>query len=525
MSRSNESIAIDLAQLHCYERELGRLVPLTAICADYPHLISDVAEIIAAFEAVETLRQQLHDENEHQPAKIGRYLIQQQIGHGGMGLVYRGRDEQLGRPVAVKLLRQRFLHFDSFHKRFLFEAQVTARMEHPAIPTVYQIDTLADGRPYYAMKLVVGRNLNEIIRDKSFEWNHLAVFEAICQGVAYAHECGVIHRDLKPQNVMIGPHGEVHVVDWGLAKKLDSADDLASSMYLSLHDFNTHYGCVIGTPAYMAPEQARGDIEKLDRRTDVFGLGAILYAILTGTPLYEGDSPSTTLQLAIHGKAKGQIGERLSRVSNPHLTQICTLLLSPDQSMRPEHAGIVADLIRSYRTRIENQLSNADLKLVDDQYFARIDLTRSHSDRVMVPDPAQKPSSQLLSMLEANPLEVRVGPPNPVRSEDRDPYGMTSYGDIILNDFNSATKPSTIATTNHTLDHPSGDVEPVELVEELEPEPFDELADSGEMFSYPNIIFGFCLGVLISYVSPTLGGVVVVVYTVIQHAIKLSRNR
>ncbi|HVK12562.1 MAG TPA: serine/threonine-protein kinase, partial [Gemmataceae bacterium] len=256
----------------------------------------------------------------------GRYDLGAKIARGGMGVVYRAHDRLLNRTVAVKVMRGKFLSRPDLMRRFLAEARISARLQHPGIVPVYEVGTLPDGRPFIAMKLIEGETLARLLAARSTPADHLShflkVFEALCQAVAYAHEQGVIHRDLKPDNVMVGSFGEVQVMDWGLAKVLGGGGDSEAEIPTlpapwptptSKADFRaadnapvgehathatmivpvgpeapdaaqTDAGAVFGTAPFMPPEQARGEIDKLDARGDVFALGAILCQILTGQP-------------------------------------------------------------------------------------------------------------------------------------------------------------------------------------------------------------------------------------------------
>ncbi len=215
-----------------------------------------------------------------------------EIGRGSMGTVYRGRDDWLGRDVAVKLLREGRERNPALRRRFLAEARVASQLQHPGIVPVYELGLLDGDRPYIAMKLVEGRTLAELLverPDPSHDRGRfLAIFVHACHAVAYAHSRGVIHRDLKPANIMVGPFGEVQVMDWGLSKILDGGpapvDWPGETTFPALGPDESRAGTVFGTPAYMSPEQAAGDLRSVDERSDVFGLGAILYETLTGRP-------------------------------------------------------------------------------------------------------------------------------------------------------------------------------------------------------------------------------------------------
>src|SRR6516165_9690780 len=226
-------------------------------------------------------------------SELGPLSEWEEIAHGGMGVVYRCRDRALGRDLAVKVLHERYRGCADMVRRFIEEAQVCGQLTHPGVVPVYGLGRLADGRPFFTMKLVEGRTLQELLAARATPagelHRYLQVFEQMAQAVAYAHSRGVWHRDLKPLNVMVGAFGEVQVMDWGLARVLNRDSHPAAADSSSLHTVRSkeaeqasQAGTVLGTPAYMAPEQARGEIDWVDQRADVFGLGAILCEILTG---------------------------------------------------------------------------------------------------------------------------------------------------------------------------------------------------------------------------------------------------
>ncbi|MCI0548534.1 MAG: serine/threonine protein kinase, partial [Candidatus Rokubacteria bacterium] len=225
----------------------------------------------------------------------GRYEVAGELARGGIGVVLKGRDRDLGREVALKVLRAEHAANPLMVRRLVEEAQIGGQLQHPGVLPVHELGLDADRRPFFAMKLVRGRTLAALLEERGEPTRDrrrfLSIFELVAQTIAYAHARGVIHRDLKPSNVMVGAYGEVQVVDWGLAKVLARggvADDhipearaIATVRSAGRSDSRSEAGSVLGTPAYMAPEQARGEVEAQDERCDVFALGALLCEILT----------------------------------------------------------------------------------------------------------------------------------------------------------------------------------------------------------------------------------------------------
>jgi predicted Ser/Thr protein kinase len=211
----------------------------------------------------------------------GRYELLTTLGHGGMGTVYLAHDTILDREVALKVLEPG--GDEAIAARLAQEARILGRLEHPGIVPVHDCGRLADGRLFYAMKRVRGERLDRWMADADLH-TRLGVFVRICEAVSFAHAHQVIHRDLKPENVMIGEFGEVLVLDWGIARVLDrlDADSPPAQRPPLTPSINTAHGTVVGTPAYMAPEQARGEVSAIDQRTDIYALGAML-ATLTAT--------------------------------------------------------------------------------------------------------------------------------------------------------------------------------------------------------------------------------------------------
>jgi eukaryotic-like serine/threonine-protein kinase len=212
-----------------------------------------------------------------------KYTFVKELGRGGMGVVCLAEDRELDRLVAIKILNTPDITED-LRNRMIREAQIIARLEHPGIVPVHDAGTLADGRMFYAMKYVRGSRLDEYAAQGASLRDRLRKFQAVCDAVAFAHAHGVIHRDLKPQNIMIGSFGEVLVLDWGVAKLLDREDRSYSSYRTYSNSDDTMEGAVIGTRNYMSPEQARGEVDQLDERADIYSLGAVLSFLLKDQP-------------------------------------------------------------------------------------------------------------------------------------------------------------------------------------------------------------------------------------------------
>jgi len=228
-----------------------------------------------------------------------RYRLLGRVARGGMGVVYAAEDETLQRRVALKVLDVPGTDGD-LANRLIREARVLAALEHPGIVPVHDVGTLADGRVFYTMKFVEGKRLDKYIESVLSVPDRLRLFLRICDAVGFAHARGVLHRDVKPANIMVGPFGEVLVMDWGLAKILGGEvsstageADPEATVFEKPKQKNgagdateisvvTGHGTVMGTPGYMSPEQARGDVEHLDARSDIFSLGALLRFLLTG---------------------------------------------------------------------------------------------------------------------------------------------------------------------------------------------------------------------------------------------------
>jgi serine/threonine-protein kinase len=250
------------------------------------------------------------------PEARERYTLSRLHATGGIGRVWLARDDSLGRDVVLKELRPERAAQPTVWARFLREAQITGQLEHPGIVPIYEVSRRPeDQAPFYTMRFVRGRTLAEAVagyhqRRARGETGPLELrelltaFVGVCNAVAYAHSRGVLHRDLKPQNVVLGDYGEVMVLDWGMARLLGQADGDADAaqppVAVEGDGGGTVQGQVLGTPAYMAPEQAEGRLDRLGPATDVYGLGAILYEVLTGRSPFTGADTTAVLRQVVH---------------------------------------------------------------------------------------------------------------------------------------------------------------------------------------------------------------------------------
>ena len=307
-----------------------------------------------------------------------RYRIDGEIARGGMGSVLKGRDPDLGRDVAIKVLREDHRENSDLVRRFVEEAQIGGQLQHPGVVPIYELGTFADKRPFFSMKLVKGQTLADLLAARPDPMDDLprflSIFAAVCQTMAYSHTRGVIHRDLKPSNVMVGSFGEVQAMDWGLAKVLPrggvAADAKAGKekppetlIATARSGSNTdlsHAGSVLGTPSYMAPEQARGETGLINERADVFALGSILCEILTGSPFFTGRSSGEIVRKA----AKGDSAEALTRLdgcgADAELVALAKDCLAIEQEDRPHDANIVSDRITAYLAGVQERLHAAE---------------------------------------------------------------------------------------------------------------------------------------------------------------------
>lgn len=268
---------------------------LERMCAQHPDLAPELRDAFAGYLRARAMVTQHAADS----LRTDEFEDRGEIGRGGMGVVRHVYDGSLRRELAAKMLRADLVGDPRAYSRFVAEAQVTSQLDHPGIVPVHCLGTDAAGRPFFTMKLVRGRNLADVFADLAAghaDWTvprAVGVLLRVCEAVDYAHEKGVVHRDLKPQNIMVGPFGEVFVMDWGLARVAANGESALQSVRQDLahgapeSPLLTGSGEVLGTPYYMAPEQARGDADSVGVQSDIYSLGAMLYHLLSGEPPYQ----------------------------------------------------------------------------------------------------------------------------------------------------------------------------------------------------------------------------------------------
>lgn len=305
------------------------------------------------------------------PVSDQRYELREEIARGGSAVIWRVWDKHLQRETALKCLLETQDN-EAMRARLEREARLCARLVHPGIVPVHELAKFADGRPFVNMKLVEGKTLLQLLTESPPISRNAAIeiFTKVCEAMAYAHNRAIIHRDLKPSNIMVGAFGEVQIMDWGLGKDLLVHDSLEIAITgaapveskvvqpkdqyndLTVRDLvnestrfdSTKQGCVIGTLAYMSPEQARGNMDRVDRRSDVFALGAILCRILIGTPPYQGLEETQILQQAQDCNLR-EIELKLRRSPDKKMAELAIRCMRSDPNARPADAEVVFEFI------------------------------------------------------------------------------------------------------------------------------------------------------------------------------------
>src|SRR5437016_5718009 len=265
--------------------------------------------------------------------ELGDYELLEEIGRGGQGVVFRARQKSLNRTVALKVISLGQWASKAHLKRFRLEAEAAASLEHPGIVPIHEVGE-RDGQCYFSMKLVEGGQLDEVVRREPMPIRQSAELIAkVARTVHYAHEHGILHRDIKPGNILLDKNGEPHLTDFGLARLVETESTVTGTLEL------------LGTPSYMAPQQAAGGTTKVSKATDVYGLGAVLYQLLTGNPPFAGGTTYETIRLLLNTEP------RKPRALNPkidrELSTICLKCLEKDPQRRYlAAAGLAEDLKR-----------------------------------------------------------------------------------------------------------------------------------------------------------------------------------
>jgi tRNA A-37 threonylcarbamoyl transferase component Bud32 len=351
---AQEELLAQLLEQQIQRLRSGQTADMDQIAARHPHLAGELRELWGAVQAAEELgRSSIHSQptadgsmkpisedhgsgvGENLPRMFGKYQLVEQLGRGGMGIVFKARESRPERTVAIKMILRGSLASPADVARFRAEAQSAARLEgHPNIVAVHEVGD-CEGQPYFSMKYVEGTTLGRMIAQGPLPVREAARFVAgVARAVHYAHQNGILHRDLKPSNVLVDSHGQPHVTDFGLAKRVEGGDSL------------TQTGAIIGTPSYMAPEQASSKRGTLGPATDIYGLGAILYEALSGRPPFQAATPLDTIMQVLEQEP---VSPRLLNPSVPReLEMICMKCLQKPMSLRYAAAGELAEDLEAF---------------------------------------------------------------------------------------------------------------------------------------------------------------------------------
>lgn len=324
----------------------GEVVDIESACAAHPELAVELGELWGAVmvcDAVADYQDSLSGTAEptddeldaiELPRSFGDYELVEELGRGGMGVVYKGRQTSLDRTVAIKMISRGRLASDEDLARFRAEAEAAAGLDHPGIVPVYEVGQHA-GQPYFSMKYIAGETLSARLADGPLAPQEAArLLSKVARAIEFAHDHGLLHRDLKPANILIDAAGEPHVTDFGLAKRIEGDSSLTAS------------GAILGTPMYMAPEQAAGTRGELSPATDVYSLGSVLYQMLTGRPPFQAATPVDTILLLLEQDPPPP------HLMNPKvdrdLEMIALKCLQKPPDLRYASAGALADDLDRY---------------------------------------------------------------------------------------------------------------------------------------------------------------------------------
>jgi serine/threonine-protein kinase len=387
---------------------------------------------------------------------LGRYELGAELGRGGMGRVVEAADGEIGRTVAIKMLLHPSQVSDETLARFVAEARITGQLQHPNIVPVYEMGVTSRGQFYFVMKRVVGKSLLDVLRELRkgdpeavAEWTThrlLTVFVQVCNAVAYAHDRRLVHRDLKPDNIMVGRFGEVLVMDWGIARVMgptsrgglpsprptfdsrvappEPTDEHTAPVRPAV-DVHTQAGATFGTPGYMSPEQAQGRMDELDERSDVWSLGAILYQLLTLRRAYFHRDPVKLMRLA--AKASPPDPRDRGRYVADEIADICIRAMSLDPADRHRTAD---ELGRGVRAFLDGSLAREKASThVEDavrawkRYTDQQDATRELEDREAVLQSTTAAWAPLSAKTDL--FAVRM------RRAAEEPLLMEAFGDLV----------------------------------------------------------------------------------------------
>ena len=344
----------------------GRTVDLQRVRLEHPELADEFVELWGTAQlAAEVGRTALEDDSRYEPVAasdgrdphgreplprtFGEYELLEEIGRGGMGVVYRARQPSLDREVAVKMILRGQLASDAEVARFQSEAAAAAGVEHPGIVPIHEVGAV-DGQPFFSMKLIAGTTLSRLLQDGPLSGRRAAeLLLPVARGVAVAHRRGLLHRDLKPSNILVDPAERPHLTDFGLAKRTDTLPERPGELPQKTGlrgGVETQQGAIVGSPSYMAPEQAFARADQIGPASDVYGLGAVLYHMLTGRPPFQAASPLDTILMV---REQDPLPPRLlNPKADPELEMVALKCLQKPADLRYATADALADDLEAY---------------------------------------------------------------------------------------------------------------------------------------------------------------------------------